>query len=128
MIDHISIGVRDLAASARFYEAILAPIGSQRLVDRPSTVGFGKKYPELWLNARPGMPPVDIGTGTHVCLRARSTETIDAFHRLALAHGGTCDGPPGPRQGALVVYYAAFVRDPDGNRIEVMTVPLHVAG
>ena len=118
MIDHISIGVRDLAASAHFYAAILAPLGSARLVDRPDTVGFGKKYPELWLNTRPDMPAIAAGTGSHVCLRARTTAAIDAFHRLALAHGGTCDGPPGSRQGAMVTYYGAFIRDPDGNVIE----------
>lgn len=123
MIDHISIAVRDLAASAAFYEAVLAPLGFTRLTERPTTVGFGTKYPEFWLNARPAMRPVDDDTGVHICLRARSAEAVDAFHARALAHGGRDDGAPGPRQATLVVYYAAFIRDPDGNKIEVMTVP-----
>ncbi len=124
MIDHISIGVRDLALSARFYEAVLTPLGFKRLVDRPAMVGFGKTYPEVWLNARPGMPPVADDTGIHVCLRARSIETVDAFHVAALANGGRDDGAPGMRSAAMVAYYGAFVRDLDGNRIEAMTVPM----
>lgn len=123
MIDHISIGVRDLAASARFYETVLAPLGFQRLVDRPATVGFGKTYPEVWLNARPAMPTVAEDTGIHVCLRARSIDAVDAFHQAAMAHGGKDDGAPGMRAAAMVAYYGAFIRDPDGNRIEAMTVP-----
>jgi catechol 2,3-dioxygenase-like lactoylglutathione lyase family enzyme len=123
MIDHVSIAVRDLAAGAAFYQHVLEPLGYTRLVERPATVGFGLKYPELWLNARPLMPPVDAFTGAHVCLRARTTEAVQAFHARALACGGRDDGAPGPRQGAMVVYYAAFVRDLDGNKIEVMTVP-----
>jgi catechol 2,3-dioxygenase-like lactoylglutathione lyase family enzyme len=69
------------------------------------------------------MRPVGADTGAHLCLRARTTDAIDAVHRLALCNGGTNDGAPGPRQATQVVYYAAFVRDPDGNRIEIMTVP-----
>ncbi len=126
MIDHISIGVRDLALSAGFYEAVLASLGLQRLVDRPATVGFGKTYPEVWLNARPGMPPVADDTGIHVCLRARSIEAVDAFHRAAIANGGKDDGAPGMRAAAMVSYYGAFVRDLDGNRIEAMTVPSQI--
>ena len=53
MIDHISVGVSDLELSARFYEALLAPLGMSRLVTRPTTVGFGKAYPEFWINLRP---------------------------------------------------------------------------
>lgn len=123
MIDHVSIPVRDLAASAAFYEEVLAPLGLARLVDRPATVGFGKRYPEFWLNARPAMSPIPADTGAHTCLRAPGTEAVDAFHRRALALGATCDGPPGPRQAAVTTYYGAFVRDNDGNRIEAVTFP-----
>lgn len=123
MIDHISLGVRDLSASARLYEAALAPLGYRCLVETATRVAFGTKYPEFWLNARPKMPPVDTDTGSHVCLRARTTEAIDQFHRNAIEHGGIDDGSPGLRQATMVRYYAAFVRDLDGHRIEVMTVP-----
>lgn len=123
MIDHVSIAVRDLGLSAAFYERVLAPLGLSRLVDTAARVAFGTKYPEVWLNHRPGQPPVPADTGAHLCLRARTAAAVDAFHNAALAHGGTDDGAPGLRQATLVAYYAAFIRDPDGNRIEVMTVP-----
>ena len=123
MIDHVSIQVCDLAVSAEFYQHILEPLGYLRLVERPATVGFGFKYPELWLNARPASPRAAADIGAHVCLRARSIEAVREFHQRAIAKGGSDDGRPGPRQGAMVVYYAAFIRDLDGNRVEVMTVP-----
>lgn len=124
MIDHISIGVRDLAASSGFYEAILEPLGLSRLVTREDTIGFGKRYPELWLNVRPNMPPVAADTGIHICLRARTEAAVHAFHAAALANGGSDDGAPGPRKAAMTDYFAAFVRDPDGNRIEAASFPV----
>ena len=121
MIDHISVGVSDLDRSALFYEATLAPLGLSRLVTRPATVGFGKTYPEFWINLRAGMTPVDPVSGVHICLRAKSTGDVDAFHAAALTAGGSSDGAPGLRPHDRVRYYAAFVRDPDGNRIEAVT-------
>ena len=97
MIDHVSIGVRDLASASRFYEALLATLGFAKLETRPTTVGFGKKYPELWLNHRADMGAVAPDSGAHVCLRARSPEAVDAFHAAALLAGGVSDGAPGPR-------------------------------
>jgi catechol 2,3-dioxygenase-like lactoylglutathione lyase family enzyme len=119
VIDHVSIAVRDLAAAARFYEAVLAPLGMTKLENRPATVGFGKSYPEFWLNLRKDMTPP--GDGAHVCLRARTTAIVDAFHAAALAADGASDGAPGLRPQHGDGYYAAFIRDPDGNRIEAVT-------
>ncbi len=87
MIDHVSIEVRDLASAAKFYEPVLAAIGHKRLVTRPTTVGFGKGYPEFWLNERRAMTAVAPGSGLHICLRAPSTAAVDAFHAAALAGG-----------------------------------------
>ncbi|MCP5367193.1 MAG: VOC family protein [Hyphomicrobiales bacterium] len=123
MIDHISLAVRDLAAAAAFYEAVLAPLGLARLVDRDASVGFGKRYPEFWLNARPALAPVAEDTGVHICLRAPDTAAVDAFHAAALAGGGRDAGAPGPRQAAMTTYYGAFIRDPDGNKVEALTFP-----
>jgi catechol 2,3-dioxygenase-like lactoylglutathione lyase family enzyme len=120
MIDHVSITVRDLSVGARFYEQALAPLGYVRLRNDPTTVGFGKKYPELWLNARPHAN-IDADTGAHVCLRGRDRAAVDGFHAAALAAGGKSDGAPGLRSHYHETYYAAFVRDPDGNRIEAVT-------
>jgi catechol 2,3-dioxygenase-like lactoylglutathione lyase family enzyme len=121
MIDHVSVAVRDLEQAGRFYAAVLGAIGYERLEVRPHTVGFGKKYPELWINLRAAMAPITADSGAHVGLRVRSTELVDAFHAAALAGGGTSDGAPGLRPQHGDGYYAAFIRDPDGNRIEAVT-------
>ena len=121
MIDHVSITVADLDRAARFYEAVLGAIGFAKLEVRPVTIGFGKRYPEFWLNHRPAMANVPADTGVHVCVRARTTAAVDAFHGAALAAGGSCDGAPGLRQHRTGGYYAAFVRDLDGNRVEAVT-------
>ena len=121
MIDHISIAVSDLSRAMRFYEAVLGAIGYQMLDVRGSTVGFGKKYSEFWINVRPDMAPIPPRSGAHTCLRARSTAEVDAFHAAAVANGGTSDGTPGlrPHDGEAG-YYAAFIRDHDGNRVEAV--------
>ena len=124
MIDHVSIGVSDLAASARFYDAVLAPLGYVKTDDREKTVGWGrsgKSHAEFWINARPGMQPLPADGGGHICLRTLSTEAVDMFHAAALKAGGKSDGAPGPRPGYSEAYYAAFIRDLDGNKIEVVT-------
>lgn len=123
MIDHISVAVRDLERAARFYEPTLATLGLTRLVTRPATIGFGKTYSEFWINLRANMALVEEGSGVHIALRAKSTADVDAFHATALAAGGRSDGPPGIRPHDRVKYYAAFVVDPDGNRIEAVTFP-----
>lgn len=121
MIDHVSVAVSDLAAATRFYDGVLATLGMTRLETRSATVGYGKAYPEFWINLRPGLPPIAADSGAHVCLRARSVDVVDAFHAAALAAGGTDDGAPGLRPHHGEGYYAAFIRDPDGNRIEAVT-------
>jgi len=123
MTDHVSIAVRNLAASAGLYDRVLAPLGLSRLVERPATVGFGKRYPEFWLNLRAGLAPVPAETGSHVCLRAPDEDAVRAFHAAALERGGTTAGEPGPRQGAQTTYYGAFIYDLDGNKIEAVFFP-----
>ncbi len=122
MIDHVSISVRDIASGARFYETLLATLGMSQLREWPgAAIGYGKKYPEFWINRRADMAPVAADSGAHVCLRAASREAVDAFHAAALAAGGTSDGAPGFRARYHENYYAAFIRDRDGNRIEAVT-------
>jgi catechol 2,3-dioxygenase-like lactoylglutathione lyase family enzyme len=121
MIDHISIGVSDLGRATRFYESVLRTIGYAKLDVREKTVGFGKRYSEFWLNHRPGMSAIPHGSGGHVCLRVPTIQAVDAFHAAALAGGGTSDGAPGTRPQHGEGYYAAFIRDLDGNRIEAVT-------
>ncbi|MEM6438801.1 MAG: VOC family protein [Pseudomonadota bacterium] len=84
-------------------------------------MGYGRKYPAFWLSLREGVaPPSD---GAHVALRVRDPAGVDAFHAAALAHGGRCEGPPGPRQAHVTPYHGAFVFDPWGNKIEAVSFP-----
>jgi catechol 2,3-dioxygenase-like lactoylglutathione lyase family enzyme len=121
VIDHVSIAVSDLAASTRFYETLLVTLGMRALEKRPVTVGFGKTYPDFWINLRAGMLRVPDAGGAHVCFRARTAEIVDAFHAAALAAGGASAGAPGLRPQHGEGYYAAFVTDLDGNCIEAVT-------
>lgn len=123
MLDHVSVAVSDLEASAAFYDRVLMPLAMGRRVERVQTIGFGKKYPEFWLNLRPNMPSVGDDTGIHICLRAPSEESVTEFYRAALAAGGRGDGEPCQRQAALSPYFGAFIRDLDGNKIEALTFP-----
>ena len=122
MIDHISIAVRDLKNAEAFYAALLAPLGMTKLREWPdAAMGFGKKYPEFWINKRAAMDRIASDSGVHICLRASDAAAVDAFHAAALKAGGTSDGAPGLRKEYHGGYYAAFIRDPDGNRIEAVT-------
>jgi catechol 2,3-dioxygenase-like lactoylglutathione lyase family enzyme len=120
MIAHVSVGVKDLEASRAFYAKALEPLGMKEVRARETTVGFGKTFPEFWLNRRPDLPRLDVDTGAHVCLGARTAEAVDAFHRAGLAMGGTDAGAPGLRPQYASNYYAAFLYDPDGNKIEAV--------
>jgi catechol 2,3-dioxygenase-like lactoylglutathione lyase family enzyme len=121
MIDHVSVAVSDLAAAADFYEAVLGTLGFGKLDGHAATLGFGKRYPEFWINHRPALAPLAADSGVHLALRAPSVAAVEAVHAAALAAGGTSDGPPGLRPQHGEGYYAAFVRDLDGNRIEAVT-------
>jgi len=121
MIDHVSVPVRSIVESTRFYTAVLGALGYAKLETREETVGYGKEYPEFWINLRDGLEAAPAGNGAHVCLRAASTGMVDAFHAAGIAHGAGSDGAPGLRPHHGDGYYAAFIRDLDGNRIEAVT-------
>src|ERR1700759_5040991 len=111
MIDHVSLAVGNLERAAAFYERALAPLGILRLVTRPTTIGFGKAYPEVWINLRSGMQRLAPASGAHICLRAKSTAEVDTFHAAALAAGATSESAPSLRPHDRVRYYAAFIVD-----------------
>jgi catechol 2,3-dioxygenase-like lactoylglutathione lyase family enzyme len=118
MIDHVSIGARNIAASKRFYDAALQALGYQCLSDSPESLGYGAKSPALWLSATDRPVPADSGSGLHFCFSAPSRKSVDAFHAAGLACGGRDNGPPGLRRDYGGGYYAAYLIDPDGYRIE----------
>ena len=118
MIDHVSIGVRNVAASKRFYDAVLQPLGYKCLSDSAESLGYGAKASALWLNATDRPVPPDSRSGLHFCFSAPSRKSVEAFHAAGLQSGGRDNGPPGLRADYGAGYYAAFLIDPDGYRIE----------
>lgn len=118
MLDHISIGVRNMPRAIAFYRAVLAPLGYQCLTEGEDYAGFGAEQPELWLGLTEHPVPADPRSGLHVSFHAPNAAAVDRFHAAALAHGGSDNGPPGLRAAYGAGYYAAFAIDPDGYRIE----------
>jgi catechol 2,3-dioxygenase-like lactoylglutathione lyase family enzyme len=124
VIDHIELPVADADASRRFYEAALEPLGPSlvisidpaRTANGRARYGFGRDgYPSIWFHEETGSHlPV------HVAFTAGDRKAVDAFHEMALAHGGTDNGAPGVRERYHANYYAAYVLDPDGNNIEAV--------
>ena len=114
-IDHLTLTVRDLAASRRFYAAALAPWGA-REEEVEGSVAFGPPDAEDFI-LQEGEAPT---TPVHVAFLAPDRETVDAFHAAALAAGATDNGAPGPRPRYHPGYYAAFVLDPDGHNVEAV--------
>ncbi len=128
MLTYVYVGTNDLARAIRFYDATLAPLGMQRCVtgdpawDRISAgwgvyENDGLRELAFWVGTPFNQQPVTAGNGSMVAFRARSWKEVDDFHAAALAHGGTTEGAPGLRIHYNPDFYAAYVRDPDGNKI-----------
>ena len=120
MFDHISLGVRDIARSRRFYEAALAPLGFTALSVGDDSLGYGKDVVALWLSLSPSPVAADPRSGLHFCFTAPSRAAVGEFHRAGLAAGGSDNGAPGRRADYGPTYYAAYVVDPDGYRLEAL--------
>lgn len=118
MINHLSIGVRDIGRAKRFYDAALAPLGYRCLSEGEGSLGYGAEDVVLWIGQTDHPVPADPRSGLHVCFDAPSRAAVGAFHRAALAEGGKDNGAPGLRPDYGPTYYAAFAIDPDGYRIE----------
>ena len=121
MLGHLSFGVADLARAVAFYDAALAPLGYVRVWENERGAGYGvpggNDKLALKLQTDPVVPP---GPGFHLALVAESRTAVDGFHAAALASGGTDEGAPGLRPHYGPSYYAAFVRDPDGHKLEAV--------
>ena len=118
MIDHVSIGVSNIARAKRFYDAALEPLGYKCLDENPDSLGYGRDKVELWILAADHPVPADTKSGLHFCFTAPTHASVDAFHEAALAAGGRDNGAPGSRPDYGPKYYAAFATDPDGYRLE----------
>jgi catechol 2,3-dioxygenase-like lactoylglutathione lyase family enzyme len=117
MIDHVGFEVSDLERSARFYDAVLRPLGARRMLSSDHAVAYGFDDPLLWIVVRGRAPAPGYG---HVALRANGRAAVNAAHAGGLANGGIDDGAPGPRPQYGEGTYAAYLRDPDGLRVEVV--------
>lgn len=118
MINHVSIGASEIATAKKFYDAVLQPLGYSRLSSGETSLGYGKDGIVLWIShtKRPVKP--DPESGLHFCFDAPNRKSVDAFHKAALAAGGRNNGKPGLRSDYGDNYYAGFVIDPDGYRLE----------
>jgi catechol 2,3-dioxygenase-like lactoylglutathione lyase family enzyme len=119
MFTHMTVGTNDLVAARAFYDAVLQPLGYKRLFDLEDRSGYGADSPKFFV-----LRPIDgkaatYGNGATIGLVAPSREAVNEFHKQALARGGQCEGPPGPRQFGPNMY-AAYVRDPTGNKLAVI--------
>jgi catechol 2,3-dioxygenase-like lactoylglutathione lyase family enzyme len=118
VIDHIGFEVSELLASARFYDAVFFALGARRLLVSEHAIAYGVNGPQFWIVVR-GRPP-GAGYG-HVALQANGKAAVDAAHSAGLANGGQDDGPPGLRPQYGRRYYAGYLCDPDGLRVEVVS-------
>lgn len=123
VLSHITLGTNDPDRAARFYDAVLGALGFARLPKPPGKPPAYEKngqMPTIYLYPPADGRPATWGNGTHVAFIAETADAVDAFHRLALHHGGSDEGPPGPRPHYGDDYYAAYVRDPDGNKLQAV--------
>jgi catechol 2,3-dioxygenase-like lactoylglutathione lyase family enzyme len=118
MIDHISIGVADIKRTKKFYDAAFKSLGYKSLSEGADSLGYGDKAVSLWIGAAKHPVKADLQSGLHYCFAAPTRKAVDAFHVAALGAGGTDNGGPGLRASYGENYYAAFVIDPDGYRLE----------
>jgi catechol 2,3-dioxygenase-like lactoylglutathione lyase family enzyme len=120
MLHHISLPVADLSAATRLYAAVLAPLGGRLVYQDERFSGFGITDDEDILGLRHADPAIAAGPGFHLAFAAPSRTAVDAFYAAALAHGALDNGAPGVRAAYGPNYYAAFVIDHDGHRIEAV--------
>ena len=123
VISHITLGTNDKARSALFYDDALGALGFARLPkpsEKPLAYEKNGGMPTIYIYPPADGRPATWGNGTHLALVADSRAQVHAFHEKALKHGGFCEGAPGPRPHYGPKYYAAYVRDPDGNKLQAV--------
>lgn len=121
VIDHLSVGVTDIKSACAFYDPVLETVSVNRLAANDGFAAYGKGRVEFIAILPFNAETATGGNGTHICFAAPSPEAVDAFHAAALRNGGSDEGAPGPR-GAYPIpdVYTAYVRDPFGNKLEVI--------
>lgn len=123
VLSHITLGTNDKARSARFYDAVLGAIGFDRLPkppEKPLAYERDGQMPTIYIYSPEDGRPATWGNGTHIAFLAERREQVRSFHELALKNGGMDEGAPGERPHYGPDYYAAYVRDPDGNKLQAV--------
>jgi catechol 2,3-dioxygenase-like lactoylglutathione lyase family enzyme len=120
VISHVSLGTNDYPRAKAFYDVVLATLQIRCVMDFDGGAGYGRKFPEFWIQAPLDGARASAGNGVHVAFLANTINEVNAFHAKALELGGKDEGAPGYRPDYTPEYYAAFVRDLDGNKIEAM--------
>ena len=130
MLHHVSVGVRDVARAAKFYDPVLKALGYKRVMDySPHAIAYGesKDRPEFWVGLPHDQKLPNGGNGTHVAFAASGKAAVNKFHAAAMSAGGSNNGEPGPRPDYGPGYYGAFVYDLDGNKVEAVHFPPRAA-
>jgi catechol 2,3-dioxygenase-like lactoylglutathione lyase family enzyme len=127
MLDYLTLGTNDVKKAAKFYDAVMATLGHVRAFDDPGEVGYGpapkpgeQAKAFLYVTTPYDKKRATNGNGTMLALKAATRKQVDAFHAAALANGGSDEGKPGLRPYSPT-WYACYVRDPDGNKLSVVT-------
>jgi catechol 2,3-dioxygenase-like lactoylglutathione lyase family enzyme len=121
MLHHVSPGTSDMNRARAFYDPVMTELGLRRTLNIEKAIGYGAGMTVFSLNTPADGEQATIGNGTHIAFEVEKRAAVDAFYQAALANGGTSDGAPGLRPEYDAHYYSAFVRDPDGNKIEALT-------
>jgi catechol 2,3-dioxygenase-like lactoylglutathione lyase family enzyme len=124
VLDHVALEVADLARAARFYDALMHPLGGRRIVDSPDGIGYGRDRPDLWIMPRRDGTQRTNGTPAmsgHVAIAAAGRRAVDAAHEAGLAAGGRDGGAPAPRAFGPPNYYSGYLVDPDGAWLELVS-------
>jgi predicted lactoylglutathione lyase len=116
MIGYVTLGTNDLERAAKFYDALAKVLGTGRMMEWPGAIAWGTPGggAGIGLTKPFNGEAATVGNGVMVALEAKSKEQVDEVYKVAIAHGATCEGPPGPRGDS---FYAAYFRDPDGNKL-----------
>ena len=123
IMNHMSVGTNNLKEEGDFYDKVMAPLGAKRVFDEDFGIAYGKKWPEFWVQLPFNQEKATAGNGVHVAFMAPDRAAVDAFYQAGIEAGGECAGEPGERP-YVPGYYAAFLIDLSGNKIEAVHMPL----
>jgi catechol 2,3-dioxygenase-like lactoylglutathione lyase family enzyme len=128
MLHHVSVGVANVENAARFYDPVLRALGYRRVMEfLPYAIGYGDMAPQFWVQLPHNQQAASAGNGVHIGFAAASQQAVRAFHQAALAAGAADEGAPGPRPDYSPNYYGAFVRDPEGHKLEAVFFEMAVS-